>query len=262
MNPKELSITPSNRMRIQGLAWVAAKATHCRGIIYCENDSTLHMGETQENQSPIDPRSEMSWLRRLVDKGEDPPVLFFFLIAALVLGSGILLNKMHNDGFEENVGVIIEKNADWDFVEEDGPGCGDAYSNCKKIAKIHCLADLVVQHSVDGINYTSQVSDWFVYSERDYSNAKQSCEEFVNNSTLEFGSNVTIFFHKDDPTVAYEEIPETWASLVYYFGLFLSGFWALGAFIFVLGKLGGSDKQQLSEWERVLKEHEDKKERR
>ena len=221
------------------------------------------MGETQENQTPIDPRSEMSWLRRLVDKGEDPPMLFFFLIAALFLGSGYLLTSMHNDNFEKNVGMVVEKNADWDFVEADGPGCGDAHSNCKKITKIQCLADLVVHHSVDGINYTSQVRDWFIYSERDYSNAKQSCEEFVNNSTLEIGSNVTIFFDEEDPTIAYKEVPypETWISYTYVFGMFLSGFWILMAIIFVLSKLGGSDKQQLSEWERVLKEHEDKKER-
>jgi len=222
------------------------------------------MSDSQEDETPIDPRSEMSWLRRLVDKGEDPPVLFFFLIAALFLGSGYLLTAMHNDNFEKNVGTVLEKNSDWNFVKVDGPGCGDEYSNCKKVTKIHCLADLVVQHNVGGINYTSQINDWFVYSERQYSNATQSCEEFVQNSTLEIGSNVTFFFDKEDPTVAYKEVPypETWIAYTFMFGIFLSVLWALIVFIFVLKKLGGSDKQQLSEWERVLKEHDEKKERR
>lgn len=222
------------------------------------------MSDSQENQTPIDPRSEMSWLRRLVDKGEDPPVLFFFLIAALFLGSGYFLTAMHNDNFEKNVGTVLEKNSDWNFVKVDGPGCGDEYSNCKKVTKIHCLADLVVEHNVAGINYTSQINDWFVYSERQYSNATQSCEEFVQNSTLEIGSNVTFFFDKEDPTVAYKEVPypETWIAYTYMFGIFLSVLWALTVLIFVLKKLGGSDKQQLSEWERVLKEHDEKKERR
>lgn len=221
------------------------------------------MSESQENQTPIDPRSEMRWLRRLVDKGEDPPMLFFFLIAALFLGSGILLNKMHNDGFEENVGVVIEKNADWEFVEKDSGGCDYDGNNCNQRTRIDCFADLVVQHKVDGVNFTSEVNNWFVYSEWYYTNAVKSCEEFVKNSTFEYGSNVTIYFEKDNPTIAYEDIPVIgWTGLVYYIGLFLSGFWVVGAFIFVLGKIGGSDKQQLSEWERVLKEHDDKKEGR
>jgi hypothetical protein len=198
------------------------------------------MGESQSSEVPRDPRSEMSWIRRFVDKGEDPPMLFFLLIACLFLGSGYLLTTLHEDKFEKNVGAVIEKNADWDFVEVDGPGCGDEYSNCNKITKIQCFADLVVQHIVDGINYTSQVSDWFLYSERDYSNAKQSCEEFVKNSTLEIGSNVTIFFDKEDPTVAYKEVPdpETWIAYTYLFGMLLSGFWVLMAIIFVLKKIG------------------------
>lgn len=213
----------------------------CRGIIYSNNESTLSMEESQSSEVPRDPRSEMSWIRRFVDKGDDPPMLFFLLIACLFLGSGYLLTTIHNDKFEKNVGVVIEKNADWDFVEVDGQGCGDEYSNCKKITKIHCLADLVVQHNVDEINYTSQVNDWFVYSERDYSNATQSCEEFVKNSTLEIGSNITIFFDKEDPSVAYEEMPETWFTIIYWFGMFFSGFWVLMAIMFVLKKMGSAN---------------------
>jgi len=199
------------------------------------------MEESQSSEVPRDPRSEMSWIRRFVDKGEDPPMLFFLLIACLFLGSGYLLTTLHEDKFEKNVGAVIEKNADWDFVEVDGPGCGDENSNCNKITKIQCFADLVVKHIVDGINYTSQVSDWFLYSERDYSNAKQSCEEFVKNSTLEIGSNVTIFFDKEDPSVAYEEMPETWFTIIYWFGMFLSGFWVLMAIMFVLKKMGSAN---------------------
>tara|TARA_B100000927_G_scaffold127188_1_gene102565 strand:- start:181 stop:846 length:666 start_codon:yes stop_codon:yes gene_type:complete len=218
------------------------------------------MGEPQANQTPIDRRSEMSWIRRFVDKGDDPPMLFLLLIACLFLGSGYLLTTLHEDKFEKNVGAVIEKNADWDFVEVDGPGCGDEYSNCNKITKIQCFADLVVQHNVDGINYTSQVDDWFLYSEKDRSNAEQSCEEFVKNSTLEIGSNTTIFFDKEDPTVAYKEVPYpgTWIAYTYLFGILLSGFWVLMAIILVLKKLGGSKKQQLSEWESALNEHDDK----
>ena len=211
------------------------------------------MGEPQGNQTSINPRSEMSWLRRLVDKGDDPPMLFLFLIVCLFLGSGYVLTTMHNDEFEKNVGEVIDKNADWDFVKVDGAGCGDEYSNCNKVTKIHCLADLVVQHNVDGINYTSQVNNWFVYSEQDYSNATQSCEEFVKNRTLDIGSNVTIFFDKEDPSVAYKEVPypETWIAYIYSFGMFLAGFWALMAIIFVLTKLGGAKKQPSSVWESI-----------
>gem|GEM_PF-3029014 len=231
-----------------------------RGIIYCEYESTRHMSDSQENQTPIDPRSEMSWLRRLVDKGEDPPVIFFFFIAALFLGSGYLLTTMHNDRFEKNVGTVLEKNADWNFVKVDGPGCGDEHSNCEKVTKIHCFADLVVRHNVDGINYTSQIYDWFVYSERQHSNATLSCEEFVQNSTLEIGSNIPLFFDKEDPTVAYKEIPnpKTWISYIYIFGISFSVFWIVMTTIFIFQKLSGSNKRQLSEWEKILNEHEDK----
>ncbi len=195
------------------------------------------MEDSLGHQVPRVPRSEMSWIRRFVDKGEDPPMLFFFLIAATVLGSGFVLGELHNNKFEENVGVVIEITADWDYVEVDGPGCGDEYSNCNKVTKIHCLADLEVQHNVDGIDYTSHVDDWFVYSERDYSNATQSCEEYV--STLEIGSNVTIFFEKDDPSLAYQEIltPE-WISYLALSGVFLSIFWVILAIGVVLKKSG------------------------
>ena len=201
------------------------------------------MEESLSSEVPRDPRSEMSWIRRFVDKGDDPPMLFFLLIACLFLGSGYLLTTMHDDEFEKNVGAVIEKNADWDFVEVDGAGCGDEGSNCNKITKIHCLADLVVHHNVDGINYTSQVNDWFVYSERDHSNATQSCEEFVKNSTLEIGSTVTIFFDKEDPSVSYKEVPypETWITYIYWFGMTLSGFWVLMAILFVLKKIGSGN---------------------
>jgi len=230
-------------------------------MVYLNNELTSHMVKSQDDKTPTDPRSEMSWLRRFVDKGEDPPMLFFLLIACLFLGSGYALTTIHNDQFEENIGSVVEKNADWEFVEKDAGGCDHEGNNCNKRTSIHCLADLVVQHNWKGDNYTSQVNNWFVYSEWDYSDAKQSCEEFVKNSTLEIGSNVTIFFDKEDPSVAYEEMPETWFITIYWFGIFLSGFWVLGAIIFVLEKLGGSKKQQLSEWEKVLKEHDDKNKR-
>ena len=199
------------------------------------------MEESQSNEVPRDPRSEMSWIRRFVDKGEDPPLLFFLLIACLFLGSGYLLTTMHNDRFEKNVGVVIEKNADWEFIEKDSSSCDDEGNNCIKKISIHCLADLVVQHNVEGANYTSQINNWFVYSEWDYSGATYSCEEFVKNSTLEIGSNVTIFFDKEDPSVAYEEMPETWFTIIYWFGIFLSGFWVLMAIIFALKKRGSGN---------------------
>ena len=114
-------------------------------------------------------RTEMNWIRRFVDKGEDPPMLFLFLIACLFLGSGYLLTTMHNDKFDKNIAVIIEKNADWEFVEKDAGGCDFEGNNCNKRTSINCLADIVVQHNVEGVNYTSQVNNWFVYSEWDHS---------------------------------------------------------------------------------------------
>ena len=180
--------------------------------------------------------SEMSWIRRFVDKGEDPLMLFLFLIACLFLGSGFLLTTMHNDKFDKNVAVIIEKNADWEFVEKE-TGCDGEGNFCNKRTSINCLADIVVQHNVEGVNYTSQVNNWFVYSEWDHSNAKQYCEDFVKNSILDIGSNVTIFFDKEDPSVAHAWVPETWVTEIYWFGMFLSGFWVLMAILTVFKKM-------------------------
>ena len=181
-------------------------------------------------------RTEMNWIRRFVDKGEDPPMLFLFLIACLFLGSGYLLTTMHNDKFDKNIAVIIEKNADWEFVEKDAGGCDFEGNNCNKRTSINCLADIVVQHNVEGVNYTSQVNNWFVYSEWDHSNAEQDCEEFVKNSILDIGSNMTIFFDKEDPSVAYASVPETWLTSIYLFGMCFSVFWVFMAILFVLQK--------------------------
>ena len=181
-------------------------------------------------------RSEMSWIRRFVDKGDDPPMLFFLFIACLFLGSGHLLTTMHNDKFEKNVAVITEKNADWEFVEKDAGGCDFEGNNCNKRTRINCLADIVVQHNVEGVNYTSQVNNWFVYSEWDHSNAKQYCEDFVKDSILDIGSNMTIFFDKEDPSVAHASVPETWVWMIYWFGMLLSIFWVFMAILEVLKK--------------------------
>ena len=187
-----------------------------------------------ENQASTDPRTEMSWIRRFVDKGDDPPLLFFLLIVCIFVGSGHLLTNMHNDKFEENVGVIIDKRPDWQLVEYEW--CNSEGYDCYSTTELHCFADLLVQHNVDGVNHTSIVNDWFVYSERDHSNAKQSCEEFVLNNILEPGSKVSFFFDKEDPSVGYKEVPHpgSWMLYISWFGMFMSILWVIMAILYIL----------------------------
>ena len=169
--------------------------------------------------NPEQDSGSRNWFVQFVSSGDKPPLFIFFILICLMYGSYFALLENHYGKYDQNEAMITGKEVNWEFYEVQH-GCGDEV-NCLYRTDMRCQADLEVEHTIEGVNYTSKVNNWVVYSTRDSNAAIQKCTDFVNNETLQIGSNVTIFFEVENVQEAHQEIPDLngWIVFLYLFAM-------------------------------------------